>query len=180
MLAIRREGFEQRYSSLRYQVRNSYTYEGERHDSAFGRRYNLEQNVWADSVRGGYFSWSGEHAATPVRWLVQTDGRAGVDDGGGNFLEIARSVPALIESHALTDMVAAWDRTPLTVDGFDLAQQIGGLTDISEASGPTARWRVSDTVAVQEFRHWSSQEPTHRWRAFIWTHRAPLDNSDST
>jgi hypothetical protein len=28
--------------------------------------------------------------------------------------------------------------------------------------------RSSDTVAVQEFRHWSSQEP-RRWRAFIWT-----------
>jgi hypothetical protein len=205
VLAIRREGFEQRYGGLRYQVRNSYAYEGERHEVTFGWRYDLEQDAWADSARGWYFSWFGEHAATPVRWLVHTDGRAGVDDGGGKFLEIAPSVPALIESHALTDMVAAWDRTPLKVDGFALAQQIGGLTDIPEASGPTTRWRVSDTVAVQEFRHWSSQEPIRRWRAFIWTRGAdgrrqveqaaqatraerqqhphiatPLDSSDST
>ena len=111
VLAIRREGFEQRYGGLRYQVRNSYAYEGERHEVTFGWRYDLEQDAWADSARGWYFSWFGEHAATPVRWLVHTDGRAGVDDGGGKFLEIAPSVPALIESHALTDMVAAWDRT---------------------------------------------------------------------
>jgi hypothetical protein len=174
MLAIRREGFEQRYGGLRYQVRDSYTHEGERHEVSFSWRYDLEQDVWADSARGWYFSWFGEHAATPVRWLVHTDGRAGVDDGGGKFLEIAPSIPALIESHALTDMVAAWDRTPLKlkVDGFALARQVDGLTDIPEASGPTIRWRVSDTIAVQEFRNWSSQEPTRRWRAFIWTRGA--------
>jgi hypothetical protein len=107
-----------------------------------------------------------------MRWLVHTDGRAGADDGGGQFLEIAPSVPALIESHALTDMLSAWDRcTNLKADTFALAQQLSGLTTVPEASGQTVRWRISDTIAVNEFRHWSSQNPRY-WRAFIWTRNA--------
>jgi hypothetical protein len=171
MLAIRREGFEQRYGGLRYQVRSSFTIEGERHEATRSWHYDLGQDMWADSSGGWYFDWFGEHASTPVRWLVHTDGRVGVDDGGGQFLEIAPSVPALIESHALTDMLAAWNRSMLKVDGFALAQQVNGLADVPEASGRTIRWRLSDTVAVKEFQHWSSQEPRY-WRAFIWTRNA--------
>jgi hypothetical protein len=171
MLAIRREGFEHRYGGLRYQVRNNFTFDGENHQVTHAWHYDLGQYVHEDPARGWYFDWFGEHVSSPVRFLAHTDGRAGVDDGGGKFLEIAPSIPALIESHALTDMVAAWDRTPLKlkIDGYALAQRISGLTSIPEASGPTVRWRASDTVAVQEFRQWSSQEPTRRWRAFIWT-----------
>jgi hypothetical protein len=29
-----------------------------------------------------YFSWIGEHLSSPVRFLVHTDGRVGVSDGG--------------------------------------------------------------------------------------------------
>jgi hypothetical protein len=171
MLAIRREGFEQRYGGLRYQVRSSFTVKSERHEVVRSWQYDLGQNMWADSARGWYFDWFGERVSTPVRYLVHTDGRVGVDDGGGEFLEIAPSVLALIESHALTDMVSAWDRCTLKVDSFALAQGINGLTDIPEASGRTVRWRVSDTVAVREFLHWSSQEPRYL-RAFIWTRNA--------
>jgi hypothetical protein len=168
MLVIRREGFEQRYGGLRYQVRSSYTIKGERHEVVRDWQYDLGQSMWSDSARGWYFDWFGERVSSPVRYLVHTDGRVGVDDGGGAFLEIAPSIPALIESHALTDMVSTWDRITLEVDSFALAQQLGGLAYIPEASGRTIRWRVSDTVAVQEFRQWSSQEP-RRWRAFIWS-----------
>lgn len=163
MLAIRREGFEHRYGGLRYQVRNNYAFDGENHQVTHAWHYDLGHYVHEDPACGWYFDWFGEHVSSPVRFLVHTNGRAGVDDGGGKFLEIAPSIPALI------DMVAAWDRTTLKVDGYALAQRISGLTSIPEASGPTTRWRVSGTVAVQEFRHWSSQDPTRRWRAFIWT-----------
>ncbi|MFD8725424.1 hypothetical protein ACFV2H_47680 [Streptomyces sp. NPDC059629] len=103
-----------------------------------------------------------------MRYLVHTDGSVGVDDGSGAFLEIAPSIPALIESHALTDMVSTWDRTSVEVDSFVLAQQLEGLTNVPEASGRTIRWRVSANVVVQEFQQWSSQAPRH-WRAFVWT-----------
>lgn len=174
MLAIRREGFEQRYGGLRYQVRNNYAFNGENHQVTYAWHYDLGRHIREDPGRGWYFDWFGEHVSSPVRFLAHTDGRVGVDDGGGKFLEIVPSLPALIESHALTDMVAAWDRTPLSlqVDGYALAQQIDGLTIVPEASGPTGRWRVSDTIAIREFRHWSSREPTRRWRAFIWTQGA--------
>ncbi|MFG2951927.1 hypothetical protein [Streptomyces adustus] len=168
MLVIRREGFEQRYGGLRYQVRSSYTVQGERHDVLRDWHYDLGQGLWTGSVHGGYFDWFGERVSSPVRYLVHTDGRVGVDEGGGTFLEIAPSLPALIESHALTDMVSTWDRATAKVDGFALAEQLDGLTDVPEASGRTIRWRLSDNVAVEEFRNWSSEEP-RRWRAFIWS-----------
>lgn len=172
MLAIRREGFEDRYGGLRYKVRSSFTIDGERHEVTRSWHYDLGQDIHPDASRGWYFDWYGEHASTAVRWLVHTDGRAGVDDGGGQFLEIAPSITAVIESHALTDMLSAWNRcTSLTIDAFALAQQLSGLTTVPEASGPTTRWRISDTVAVHEFRHWSSQNPRY-WRAFIWTRTA--------
>jgi len=167
-LVIRREGFEQRYGGLRYQVRNSYTVVGERHEVFRDWRYDLGEGMWTGSARGWYFDWFGEHVSSPVRYLVHTDGRVGVDDGGGTFLEIAPSVLALIEAHALTDTVSTWDRTTADVDSFALAEQLDGLVDVPEASGRTIRWRLSGNVAVEEFRHWSSEAP-RRWRAFIWS-----------
>jgi len=167
-LVIRREGFEQRYGGLRYQVRKSYTAQGERHDVHHDWHYDLGQGMWTSSAHGWYFDWFGERVSSPVRYLVHTDGRVGVDDGGGAFLEIAPSIPALIESHALTDTVSTWDRTTAEVDSFAIAEQLDGLTDIPEASGHTIRWRLSDNVAVEEFRNWSSEAP-RRWRAFIWS-----------
>lgn len=168
MLVIRREGFEQGYGGLRYQVRSSYTVEGERREVLRDWHYDLGQNMWTGASDGWYFDWFGERVSSPVRYLVHTDGRVGVDDGGGTFLEIAPSIPALIESHALTDMVSTWDRTTAEVDSFALAEQLDGLTDIPEASGSTIRWLLSDNVAVEEFRTWSSDAP-RRWRAFIWS-----------
>ncbi|MFF3411404.1 hypothetical protein ACFYW8_35505 [Streptomyces sp. NPDC002742] len=168
MLVIRREGFEQRYGGLRYKVRSSYTIQGERHDTLREWHYDLGQHMATGSTHGWYFDWFGERVSSPVRYLVHTDGRVGVDDGGGTFLEIAPSLPALIESHALTDTVATWDRSTAEVDSFALAEQLDGLTDVPEASGPTVRWRLSDNVAVEEFRNWSSETPRH-WRAFIWS-----------
>ncbi|MFQ3560181.1 hypothetical protein QZN11_25740 [Streptomyces gramineus] len=167
-LVIHREGFEQRYGGLRYQVRSSYTVHGERHDRLRDWHYDLGQDVWADRAHGWYFDWFGERVSSPVRYLVHTDGRVGVTDGGGTFLEIAPSLPALIESHALTDMVSTWDRATAEVDSRAPAEQLDGLTNVPEASGRTIRWRLSDNVAVQEFRNWSSEEP-RRWRAFIWS-----------
>ncbi|MFF0415556.1 hypothetical protein ACFYUY_34630 [Kitasatospora sp. NPDC004745] len=168
MLVIRREGFEQKYGGLRYQVRSSYTVEGERREVLRDWHYDLGQNMWTGAADGWYFDWFGERVSSPVRYLVHTDGRVGVDDGGGTFLEIAPSIPALIESHALTDTVSTWDRTTAEVHSFALAEQLDGLTDIPEASGSTIRWRLSDNVAVEEFRSWSSGAP-RRWRAFIWS-----------
>jgi hypothetical protein len=168
LLVIRREGFEQRHGGLRYQVRSSYTVEGERHEVLRDWHYDLGQDMWTDAARSWYFDWFGERVSSPVRYLVHTDGSVGVEDGGGVFLEIAPSIPALIESHALTDMVSTWDRTTVEIDSFLLAQQLDGLTDVPEASGRTIRWRVSANVVVQEFQYWSSQAPRH-WRAFVWT-----------
>ncbi|MFF1482242.1 hypothetical protein ACFVYD_32615 [Streptomyces sp. NPDC058301] len=168
MLVIRREGFERKYGGLRYQVRSSYTVEGERRAVLRDWHYDLGEGMWSGSADGWYFDWLGERVSSPVRYLVHTDGRVGVDDGGGMFLEIAPSIPALIESHALTDAVSTWDRTIAEVDSFAVAEQLDGLTDIPEASGSTIRWRLSDDVAVEEFRNWSSDAP-HRWRAFIWS-----------
>ncbi len=90
MLVIRREGFEQKYGGLRYQVRSSYTVEGERREVLRDWHYDLGQSMWTDAADGWYFDWFGERMSSPVRYLVHTDGRVGVDDGGGTFLEIAR------------------------------------------------------------------------------------------
>ncbi|MFB8200392.1 hypothetical protein [Kitasatospora purpeofusca] len=168
MLVIRREGFAQKYGGLRYQVRSSCTVEGERREVSRDWHYDLGQSMWTSAADGWHFDWFGERVSSPMRYLVHTDGRVGADDGGGALLEIAPSVPALIESHALTDTLSTWDRTAADVDSFALAEQLDGLTDIPEASGSTVRWRLSDNVAVEEFRNWSSDAP-RRWRAFIWS-----------
>ncbi|MFF4342245.1 hypothetical protein ACFY00_20225 [Kitasatospora sp. NPDC001540] len=171
MLVIRREGFEQKYGGLRYRVRSSCTVGGERSEVLRDWHYDLGQGMWAEPAGGWYFDWFGERVSSPVRYLVHTDGRVGVDDGGGTFLEIAPSVPALIESHALTDALSTWDRTTAEVDGFAPAERLDGLTDVPEASGSTIRWRLSENVAVKEFRDWSSGAP-RRWRAFVWSREA--------
>ena len=168
VLAVRREGFEQRYGGLRYQVRKGHTVRGERRDVLRDWHYDLGQGMWTDPAHGWYFDWFGELVSSPVRYLVHTDGRVGVDDGRGMFLEIAPSIPVLIESHALTDTVSTWDRTTVGEDSFAIAEQLDGLSNIPEASGRTIRWRLSDNVAVEEFRNWSSEVP-RRWRAFIWS-----------
>lgn len=169
MLVIRREGFEQRYGGLRYQVRNSYTVRNERREEVRDWHFDPGQNVWPDSARGWYFDWLGERVSSPVRYLIHTDGRVGVEDGSNVFVEIAPSVQALIESHALIDMVSTWDRADTgDMDSFALAQKLECLVEIPEASGRTIRWRVSATVAVMAFQNWSSEEP-RRWRAFVWS-----------
>ncbi|MFC1411990.1 hypothetical protein ACEZCY_22285 [Streptacidiphilus sp. N1-12] len=167
-LVIRREGFQQRYGGLRYGVRSGPTDRAERHDGLRDWHYDLDGTMWADPAGGWYFGWSGERVSSPVRYLVHTDGRVGVEDGSGTFLDIAPSVPALMESHALVDTVSDWDRSTVQVDGFALAEQLGNLTDVPEASGPTVRWRLSECVAVQEFRSWTGAGP-RPWRAFVWS-----------
>lgn len=164
---IRREGFDLRYGGLRYQVRRSYSLGGERRESVRDWHYDLGGYQWTDPAGGGYFDWFGERVSSPLRYLVHTDGRVGAEDGTSVFLEIAPSIPALIESHALTDMVSAWECHPADADILRLARTLDGLDDIPEASGPTVQWRLSDDVAVQEFQNCSSTEPRH-WRAFIW------------
>src|SRR5690349_4610206 len=77
MLVIRREGFEQRYGGLRYQVRNSYTVGGERHEVPRDWHYDLGEGVWTGSASGWYFDWFGQRVSSPVRYLVHTDGRVG-------------------------------------------------------------------------------------------------------
>lgn len=171
LLVLRREGFDDRYGGLRYQVRRSRRVGGERQETRTVWDFDLGARMRPDPAGGWTFDWSGERVSSAFHYLVHSDGRVGVDDGTPAFLEIAPSLPALIESHALTDMVAAWDQCGLDVDRFELARRLDGLTDIPEASGPTVRWRVSDDVVVQEFRHWSSQCP-RRPRAFIWTRDA--------
>lgn len=167
LLVIRREGFEYRYAGLRYRVRHSLTINGQRHERAYDWHYDLGQYLWADAKGGGYFDWIGERVSSPVRYLMHTDGRVGIEDGNAVFLEVAPSINALIESHALTDMVSDWDRSLPAADDFHIARNLTGLDDIPEASGPTVRWRLSHNVAVREFQNWSSAEP-RQWRAFIW------------
>ncbi|MEV6008126.1 hypothetical protein AB0M29_15060 [Streptomyces sp. NPDC051976] len=171
LLVLRREGFDDRYGGLRYQVRRSRLVGGERHETRTAWEFDLGALMRPDPMGGWTFEWSGERLPSAFHYLVHSDGRVGVDDGTPVFLEIAPSVPALIESHALTDMVAGWDQCGLDVDRFELARRLDGLSEVREASGPTVRWRVSDDVVVQEFRHWSSTSP-RRPRAFIWTRDA--------
>ncbi|WP_344558411.1 hypothetical protein [Kitasatospora saccharophila] len=161
LLLIRREGFEQRYGGLRYLVRGG--------EPAGAREwvYDLHRDMGADPAGGWYFDWFGERVSSPVGHRVHTDGRAGVTDGSGVFLEIAPSVPALIESHALLDRFSGWERRT-GAGTLAAARRLDGLTDVPEASGPTVRWRVSEDLAVQEFQLWAGPPP-RPWRAWIWT-----------
>ena len=119
--------------------------------------------------RGGWsFDWRGEKAAVPVWFLAHTDGRMGVSDGGP-FLEVLPSITRLIESHAVMDSVAAWDPHP---GGGEFAPGLetltGELAEVPEASGPMSRWFMSDTIALQVSRQWTSEQP-RGLRCRIWT-----------
>ena len=171
MLAIRREGFALRYGGLRYTVRRFHVLDGRRRETAREWNYDLGAYVWADRAGGWYFNWLGERVSSPVGHLVHTDGRAGVEDGSNDFLKIAASLPALIESHALTDELAQWDLCLWNVDIDQLGDAVVELVDVPEASGPTVRWRISPTLAVQEFQSWTHRQP-RPWRAVAWTRGA--------
>lgn len=143
-----REGFLRRYGGLRYMVRSSFTANGERPEHAYEWRYELGDLVWADPDGGWFSDWYGEVVAAPIRFLVHTDGRVGGMDGWGVFLEMAPAIPALIESHALSDLVASWDRLPASEHRRLPADALEDLDHVPEASGPTRRWRLSEDFAV--------------------------------
>ncbi|MET0135777.1 MAG: hypothetical protein ABW215_19525 [Kibdelosporangium sp.] len=166
-LAIRRDEFDQRFGGLGYQVRRSFSAAGQRFEASTGWEYILGTEVWPDPT-GGYFDWTGEHRATPVRYLLHSNGTVGVDDGSGIFLPIAPSIPHLIESHALEDSVSPWNPWPVSSHAIAVAQHLDGLAEVSEASGHMLRWRISDTVAVVDFDNWNSGDRVRR--AFIWSY----------
>ncbi|MEZ0114911.1 hypothetical protein ABH920_008946 [Catenulispora sp. EB89] len=168
MLIIRREGFALRYGGLRYTVRRFLVLDGQRHEMAREWNYDLGGYAWADKPGDWYFDWFGERVSSPIRHLVHTDGRVGAEDGSSDFLEIAPSLPTLIESHALMDELAQWDLCLWNVDIDQLGDVGAELVDVPEASGPTVRWRISPTLAVQEFQSWTHQQP-RPWRAVAWT-----------
>lgn len=167
VLVVRREGFDARYGGLRYQVRRSVLVSGERWDVCRRWDFSLDEGIWADE-RGWFFSWTGEHVSTPVRFLVHTDGRVGVSNGGP-FIEVAASLPQLIESHAVMDMVSSWDPWPSALEpwvstdlGVALAERISGLAAVPEASGRYDTWHLSDCVAVRLYWSWTSERPRAR------------------
>ncbi|RPF43729.1 hypothetical protein EDD96_0238 [Streptomyces sp. Ag109_G2-6] len=168
-LVTAREGFAQRLGGLRYTVRRSTPgVPGEQRESASEWNWDLGTAVWPDPAGGWYFEWTGELVSSPVRYLAHTDGRVGVEAGDGVFREIASSTTHLIESHAVMDAVAGWDPWPIEADGHAVAGRLDGLTEVAEASGPMLGWRMSDVVAVMEFREWSNQVPRAP-RAFMWS-----------
>jgi hypothetical protein len=167
-LVIRREGFEQRYGGLRYHVRSTFTMHGERHDRVTQWRYDLGTRMWADPAGGWFFEWSGQQVSAPVWFAVHTDGRAGVTRDGTVFQQTAPSLTALIERHALTDMVSTWERSDPSEGSLVLARSIEGLAEVPEASDRTTRWRVSDCVVVQEAQYNSDQALPGQWHASIW------------
>jgi hypothetical protein len=131
------------------------------------RRWGFVLEDWIRCEPGGWsFGWVGEQVSSPVRYLVHTDGRFGVTFGGP-FLEVSPSIYHMIESHALTDEMAAWE--PVTgsalepwaagcVDGRFL-EQVGDLRLLPEASGPCERWLRSNTVTVRQIHRWSEDRP---------------------
>ncbi|GII59838.1 hypothetical protein Pth03_82270 [Planotetraspora thailandica] len=172
-LVIRREGFAEKFGGLRYDVRRSVILDKTRHDMMRRWDFDLAANAWSDRC-GWYFDWIGEHVSSPVRFLIHTDGRMGVSDGGP-FLEVASSVTHLIESHAVMDAVSQWDPWSSSLEpwapsrfGIDLASRIDGLSLIREASGPFDEWWVSESVAIRNFRTWTSHRPRTRG-TMVWT-----------
>ncbi|GAA3948559.1 hypothetical protein GCM10023085_33570 [Actinomadura viridis] len=172
-LVVRREGFHAGYGGLRYEVRRSALVSGERHDDSRRWDFSLDEGIWADD-RGWFFSWAGARVSSPVRFLIHTDGRVGVSDGGP-FIEVAASVPQLIESHAIMDLVSSWDPCPGTLGpgvstepGVGLAARIDGLAVVPEASGPYDTWYLSDRVAVRIYWSWTSRRPRTRGLQ-MWT-----------
>lgn len=172
-LTTRQEAFRMRYGGLRYEVRRSALIGRERHDVSRRWDFDLDVGAWTDR-HGWYFSWVGERVSSPVRFVLHTDGRVGVSDGGP-FIEVAPSIRHLIEGHAIMDMVAQWEPWPGSLEpwvpshaGVSLADRFEGLTVAAEASGPYDTWLLSDHLAVRSFWSWTSRRP--RTRAVqIWT-----------
>ncbi|GAA2252032.1 hypothetical protein GCM10010232_45280 [Streptomyces amakusaensis] len=179
-LIIRCEGFERRYGGLRYRVRQSTAVDGERYETVREWAYDhfgMETRAWPDPRgKGWYFEWAGERVSKPCRDLLHTDGGVGTDvDGGSPYLPLAPSVAALIESHALMDAVAAW--RPWPVSGPLAASAVGlldGLAEVPEASWPSSRWRMSDTVAVRDSDTWERRNPRRLIR--LWSLGAAGDD----
>jgi hypothetical protein len=167
---IRREGFAQRFGGLRYTVRRSLAAgAGERREADEVWRHELGTRLWSDPTRGWYFDWNGPNFAAPIRYLAHTDGRVGAENtsGDGVFQETEASMTHRIESHALMDEVSSWNPWPIDAHGPAVAQQLEGLSEVTEASGPMLRWRKSDAVAVMEFAYVDLQDPRER-QAYIW------------
>ncbi|MHA6765244.1 hypothetical protein [Streptacidiphilus sp. PAMC 29251] len=169
-LVIRREGFAQRYGGLRYTVQRSLANaNGGRSEHSLEWSHELGSYAWPDPVRGWFFDWDGPSAAHPVRYLVHTDGRVGVENtaGEGVFQEMEASMIHRIESHAVMDEVSAWDPWPIDGGGLAIARHLDNLSEVAEASGPMLSWRMSDAVAVMEFAYVSREFPRER-QAWIW------------
>ncbi|MFJ7778606.1 hypothetical protein [Streptomyces yangpuensis] len=170
-LIIRCEGSEQRFGGLRYQVRRSWVVCGERYETARGWEYDhfgARTRTWQDRRRGGwYFEWTGERVSKPCRDLIHTDGSLGTDVNGGRpYLRVAPSIPHLIESHALTDSVAAWRAWPANSIPVSAIALLDGLTEVPEASWGSSRWRLSGDVAVMDHDTCGRTNPqrlTHVW-----------------
>ncbi|WP_406083756.1 hypothetical protein [Streptomyces virginiae] len=83
-------------------------------------------------------------------------------DGRSPYLPIAPSIPHLIESHALTDSVAAWGPWPMGSPIATAVALLDGLVDVPEASWGSSRWRLSDSVAVMDQDSWDPPGPLRR------------------
>ncbi|KOY54014.1 hypothetical protein ADK59_32370 [Streptomyces sp. XY332] len=171
-LIIRCEGFEQRFGGLRYQVRHSWTLDGERCETAYSWEYDhfgVRTRAWQDPARGGwYFEWLGERVSKPCRDLIHTDGSVGTDvNGSGPYLPVAPSMSHLIESHALTDAVSDWRPWPAGGSAASAAEILDGLVQVPEASWESSRWRLSESVAVFDSESWDRENPSRRVR--IWS-----------
>ncbi|MGK5554740.1 hypothetical protein ACSNOI_24295 [Actinomadura kijaniata] len=172
-LVIRREAFHARYGGLRYRVRRAALLGDQRHDVIREWDFDLGDRIRAER-RGWSFSWIGERVSAPVGFLVHTDGRVGVSDGGA-FIEVASSVVQLIEGHAVMDLVASWDPWPGRLEAWvpntawtSAADRIEGLVPVAEASGRCDTWLLSDHVAVRSFHVWTSRRPRRR-AVQIWS-----------
>ncbi|MEV6676799.1 hypothetical protein AB0N09_07995 [Streptomyces erythrochromogenes] len=171
-LIIRREGFEQKYGGLRYEVRHGRVLNGERYDTTRGWEYDHfgpRTRAWQDRRRGGwYFEWTGERVSKPCRDLIHTDGSVGTDvDGRSPYLPVAPSIPHLIESHALTDTVSTWRPWPVGSLTASAVSLLDGLVEAPEASWRSSRWRLSDTVAVMDHDGWDRDNP--RRTTLVWS-----------
>ncbi|MDG4809562.1 hypothetical protein O7634_22670 [Micromonospora sp. WMMD1120] len=163
---VRREGFTARFGGLRYDVRRSVRIGDDRLDIHRRWQFDLLDTVRAE--RGGWsFAWYGERVSSPVSYLVHTDGRFGVSDGG-SFLDVCPSIAHLIEGHALLDELSDWEPVapssleawvPTDIPSGYLGELVAALPLVTEASGPFQRWWRSDELAVCLFRGWTGRRP---------------------
>jgi hypothetical protein len=167
-LVVRREGLEQRYGGLRYNVRSTFTMAASGTIASHSGVTTWARACGPIQQEDGFSNGRGSRSPQPVWFAVHTDGRAGVTGDGTVFRQTAPSLTALIERHALTDMVSTWERSDPSEGSFVLASYIEGLAEVPEASDRTTRWRVSDCVAVQEVQYNSDQAPPGQWHASIW------------